>query len=210
MSLQYDPQKAIRSLRRKDKTLAALIKAIGEFRLAERSSGTPFKSLFRAIVYQQLSTKAAGAIHSRVMELYANSKHPKPEQILETADEILRGAGLSRNKTLAVKDLAAKTLDKTVPSRQKLNRMQDEEIIERLVSVRGVGRWTAEMLLIFELGRPDVLPVSDLGVRKGYKIAWNLDELPDPNTLLEYGEIWRPYRSVASWYLWRATDSLPA
>ena len=130
----------------------------------------------------------------------------RPQNILDASDEKLRGAGLSRNKMMALKDLAAKTLDGTVLTLARLERMKDEEIIERLTQVRGIGRWTVEMLLMFRLGRPDVLPVGDYGVRKGFSIVYGTEGLPTPKELARYGERWRPYRTVASWYMWRALD----
>jgi DNA-3-methyladenine glycosylase II len=133
----------------------------------------------------------------------------RPEDILGAPEEALRGAGLSGAKLAALKDLAAKTADGTVPTLARLRGMADEEIVERLTQVRGIGRWTVEMLLMFRLGRPDVLPVGDFAVRKGFALAYGLDESPKPKELLEYGERWRPYRSVASWYMWRAAE-LPA
>lgn len=168
----------------------------------------PFESLARNIIYQQLHGNAAAAIHQRVRDLYGKGKLA-PQDIINTPDELLRGAGLSTAKTVAIKDLAAKTLDGTVPTLARLHRMEDEEIIERLTQVRGIGRWTVEMLLIFRLGRPDVLPVGDFAVRKGFALAYGLTEQPKPKELLKYGERWQPFRSVASWYMWRASE-LPA
>jgi 3-methyladenine DNA glycosylase/8-oxoguanine DNA glycosylase len=141
-----------------------------------------------------------------VLALYHPRSHPRPEDILATPDDRLRGAGLSRNKTLAVKDLAAKSLDGTVPTLARLKRLDDEEIVERLSSVRGVGRWTVEMLLIFRLGRPDVLPATDYGVRKGFQRTFRTRGLPSSAQVLKRGERWRPYRSIASWYLWRSLE----
>ncbi|MDH3451232.1 MAG: DNA-3-methyladenine glycosylase [Gammaproteobacteria bacterium] len=205
----HDEHRATRILARRDKVLGYLIKRVGPCRLQERRRDDPFQSLFSAIVSQQVSTKAARAIHARVMQLFPRVEHPSPRQLLRKSDAALREAGLSRAKVLAVKDLAARVLDGTVPGVTELAEMDDEAIIERLVQVRGIGRWTVEMLLIFQLGRPDVFPVGDLGVRKGYMLAFGETEMPDPQRLWEIGEAWRPYRSVASWYLWRATDSVP-
>ena len=208
MSLPYDTQKALRSLRRKDQQLATIIRTIGPCRLALNSGQSPFASVFRAIVYQQLSGKAAGTIHNRVLELFTHQTLT-PEQTLALPDETLRNAGMSRAKTAAVKDLAAKTLQGIVPDTAELHALSDEDIIERLITVRGVGRWTAEMLLIFNLGRPDVLPVDDLAVRKGFMVTYDLPDMPTRAAVKTQGERWRPYRSVASWYLWRASE-LPA
>ena len=167
----------------------------------------PFDALAESIAYQQLSGKAAATIWKRVRALYPRRKYLDPKQILETPDEMLRAAGLSRSKVAAVKDLAAKTIDGTVPSARRLARMSDEEIIARLITVRGIGRWTVEMLLLFDLGRPDVWPVDDYGVRKGFAKTFSRRKLPTPKQLLKFGEKWRPHRSVAAWYFWRALDN---
>jgi len=169
---------------------------------------SPYASLLRAITYQQLSGKAAATIHGRVVALFPTGIGPTPTALLEMTDRALRGAGLSRNKLSALRDLSAKTLDGTVPDYATLAGMHDELVIERLTAVRGVGRWTAEMLLIFGLGRADVLPVTDLGIRKGFQLAYGMRRLPATSTLERAGRRWSPYRSVASWYLWRATDIL--
>jgi DNA-3-methyladenine glycosylase II len=165
-----------------------------------------FASLLRSIVYQQLTGKAAATILGRVVRTCGPARFPTPRQVLAIPAERLREAGLSTAKTAAVRDLAAKTLDGTVPSLARIRRMDDEEIVERLTQVRGIGRWTVEMLLIFRLGRPDVLPLNDLGVRKGFGLTFQRGKLPEPATMLRRGERWRPYRSVASWYLWRALE----
>jgi len=167
----------------------------------------PFDALAESIAYQQLSGKAAATIWKRVRALYPRRKYLDPKQILETPDEMLRAAGLSRSKVAAVKDLAAKAIDGTVPSAHRLARMSDEEIIARLITVRGIGRWTVEMLLLFDLGRPDVWPVDDYGVRKGFAKTFGKRKLPKPKQLMKLGEKWRPHRSVAAWYLWRALDT---
>lgn len=167
----------------------------------------PFDALAESIVYQQLSGKAAATIFGRVRALYPKRKWFSPELVIATPDETLRGAGLSRSKTIALKDLAARTLDGTVPTRAALERMSDEEIIARLTTVRGIGRWTVEMLLLFDLGRLDVWPVNDYGVQKGYAKTFGKKKLPKPKELLAIGERWRPYRSVAAWYFWRALDA---
>lgn len=206
MGLTYDPERAVVALRRRDKQLAKLIRRVGTFALETRSELTPFQTLLRSIVYQQLSGKAAGSIYARVLDLCPNDRKPTPQAMLKLGVEDLRRAGLSRSKVLAVKDLADKTMTRVVPSRRKLETMDDEEIISRLVTVRGVGPWTVEMLLIFHLGRPDVLPVCDLGVRRGFMLAYDRPELPTAPELQQRGECWRPYRSVASWYLWRANE----
>jgi len=166
----------------------------------------PFDALAESIVYQQLSGKAAATIWGRVRALYPKTKWLDPAKILVTPDEKLRGAGLSRSKTAAIKDLAAKTIDGTVPSGRALLRMSDDEIIARLTQVRGIGRWTVEMLLLFDLGRPDVWPVADYGVQKGFAKTFRKRKLPTAKQLMKQGEKWRPYRSVAAWYFWRALD----
>ncbi|HMB93603.1 MAG TPA: DNA-3-methyladenine glycosylase [Rhodothermales bacterium] len=206
MSLPYDFDAASATLAQTDPELARLIDQVKPLRLETRALGNPFVQLVRSITYQQLSTKAAGTIHGRMLALFPDSDHPSPEQILETPDETLRSAGLSRAKTRAIKDLAAKTVEGIVPTSEALTTMDNAAIIDRLTQVWGVGQWTVEMLLIFYLGRPDVLPVADLGVRKGFMIAYGLDDLPSPSELRDYGIRWQPYRSVASWYLWRAND----
>jgi DNA-3-methyladenine glycosylase II len=190
----------------RDPKLAALISQVGPFPIEPAAVVRPLDALARSITYQQLSGKAAATIFSRVCALYPGRKWFSAAKILATPDEAFRGAGLSRNKTAALKDLAAKTLDGTVPRHATLVKMSDEEIIGRLTSVRGIGRWTVEMLLLFHLGRLDVWPVDDLGVRKGYAKTFRKRTPPTPKQLLKIGEKWRPYRSVAAWYFWRALD----
>ena len=202
---QYDPKAALRHLRRQDKTLAALIKRVGPFTMESRAHLTPFQGLLRAIVYQQLSGLAAGSINRRLQALFPG-RRASAKRLLEFDEDTLRGVGLSRSKVASARDLAQKCLDGVVPNRRVLATMDDEAIIEQLVSIRGIGRWTAEMLLIFNLGRADVLPVADLGVRKGYMLHAGDAQMPSVKELQEHGERWRPYRSVASWYLWRATE----
>ncbi|MFL6215895.1 MAG: DNA-3-methyladenine glycosylase family protein [Blastocatellia bacterium] len=205
---EFDPQLATAHLSRADAQLAWLIEAAGPFQMAIRTMHSPFEALARNIVYQQLNGTAAAAIHARVLALAAR-RRLRPEDVLEASDEALRAAGLSRNKLDALRDLAAKTLDGTVPSLARLKRMNDEEIVERLTRVRGIGRWTVEMLLMSRLGRPDVLPVGDFGVRKGFSILYRREVLPTPKELTAYAERWRPYRTVASWYMWRAVELPP-
>ncbi|MGH8282020.1 MAG: DNA-3-methyladenine glycosylase family protein [Gammaproteobacteria bacterium] len=204
-SLAFDARRAVRYLKRADPRLANLMSQVGPLRLSVRPAGSPFEALLRAITYQQLSGKAAATIHSRLLDLFPGGL--TPERLLDTPEAALRGAGLSRNKMLSVRDLATKALDATVPDFAALEAMPDEEIIERLTAVRGVGRWTVEMLLIFTLGRPDVLPLDDLGIRKGFQLAYRMKRLPAAVTMLRAGRLWTPYRSVASWYLWRAADA---
>jgi len=204
--LAYDPDLACRHLTAADPRLGALIARAGEFTMRPVPTQSLFAALVESIVYQQLSGKAAETILRRVVALYRPRRFPRPVDILETPVERLRAAGLSAAKTAAVKDLAARTLEGTVPSMTRVRRMSDEEIIERLTTLRGIGRWTVEMLLLFRLGRPDVLPMGELGVRKGFARAFNRRALLDPLVLHRRAERWRPYRSVASWYLWRALD----
>jgi 3-methyladenine DNA glycosylase/8-oxoguanine DNA glycosylase len=208
--LSFDLRVAEAHIRTADPKLAAVIDLHGPCRIDPDGLMSPFAALVRSIAYQQLTGKAAATIHGRVLTLYRPRRHPRPEDVLATADDRLRGAGLSRAKILAVKDLAAKTLDGTVPTLARLKRLDDEEIVERLSSVRGVGRWTVEMLLIFRLGRPDVLPATDYGVRKGFQRTFRTRGLPSPAQVLKRGERWRPYRSIASWYLWRSLEKPPA
>jgi 3-methyladenine DNA glycosylase/8-oxoguanine DNA glycosylase len=165
----------------------------------------PYKALIRAVVYQQLSGKAAATIYGRVMALYGK-RHPTPAEIAETPDERLRAAGLSRQKIAAIRDIAHKRLDRVIPHQRSIAHLGDEEIVERLISVRGVGRWTVEMYLIFSLGRPDVLPVDDLGVRKGAEKM--LGRALTPRELGEYGTRWAPWRSAAAWHCWRAVETV--
>ena len=215
--LTFDPAEAVAHLKANDTKLGALIDKAGPFtlRLAQSRSGapSPFESLVESILYQQLHGKAAATIHRRVREYYGGN--PEPRLLLETPDEVLRTAGVSFNKIKALKDLAARTLNGTVPSHAAIKKMSDAEIIERLTEVRGIGPWTVEMLLIFRLGRPDVLPATDYGVRKGFALTFlrvpktrplEAQDLPLPEVLLKRGKRWAPFRSVASWYLWRACD----
>ena len=211
--LPFDPEQALAHLRDRDPKLGALIEKVGAFRLRLDPSPSPFESLLESILYQQLHGKAAAAIHQRVREFFHGD--PSPQALLDTPDEPLRAAGVSGNKIKAMRDLAAKTLDGTVPAHAAIKKMSEADIVERLTEVRGIGPWTVEMLLIFRMGRPDVLPVTDYGVRKGYALtfmrvpksrALAAEDLPKPDVLFKRGERWRPFRSVASWYLWRACD----
>jgi DNA-3-methyladenine glycosylase II len=200
-----DADLVMRELCRVDKRLARIIRKVGSFPTKRQKSQHPYQSLMQSIVYQQLAGKAAATIFGRVAALGVNG-FPTAEEILEMDATKLRGAGLSRQKIAAVKDLAAKTLDGTVPTLAKLRRMSEVEIHERLVQVRGIGEWSVQMFLMFRLGRPDVLPSNDLGIRKGFQHVYRLPDTPKPQMILDHGERWRPYRSIASWYLWRAVD----
>ncbi|MCP3098146.1 DNA-3-methyladenine glycosylase [Myxococcus sp. K15C18031901] len=195
-----------RALGRADPTLGALMKRVGPFRLELTPLQSPFAALARSIVFQQLHGRAAAAIFERVSERVGKGRNFTPQALLSTSEAELREAGLSANKLAAVQDLARKSLEGTVPPLSKVRRMDDAALIEHFTQVRGIGQWTVEMLLIFRLGRPDVLPVDDFGVRKGFMLAYGLPEMPRPKALLEHGERWRPWRTVASWYLWRAAE----
>ena len=189
-----------------DPRLAALIARSLRYNVKPVQSLRPFDALAESIAYQQLNGKAAATIFGRVRALYPRQKYLDPKKILATPDDSFRAAGLSRSKIAALKDLAAKTIDGTVPSARAIAQMSDEEIIVRLTEVRGIGRWTVEMLLLFDLGRPDVWPVDDYGVRKGFAKIFGRRKLPTPKQLMKFGEKWRPYRSMAAWYFWRALD----
>jgi DNA-3-methyladenine glycosylase II len=204
--LAYDPTVACRHLAEADPRMGTLIARAGAFTMRPEPTQSLFAALLEAIVYQQLSGKAAATILGRVVALYRPRRFPRPQDIIDTPPERLRAAGLSAAKTAAIHDLAARTLDGTVPPMGRVRRMPDDEIIAHLTTVRGVGRWTVEMLLLFRLGRPDVLPLGDLGVRQGFARAFDRRVLTDPLVLSRRAERWRPYRSVASWYLWRALD----
>jgi DNA-3-methyladenine glycosylase II len=211
--LPFDAEEAVAHLRARDAKLGALMDRVGPFALRLDASPSPFESLLESILYQQLHGKAAATIHRRVREYFHGD--PPPQALIDTPDEVLRAAGVSGNKIRALKDLAAKTLDGTVPSHAAIKKMPDADIVERLTEVRGIGPWTVEMLLIFRMGRPDVLPVTDYGVRKGYALtfmrlpksrALAAEDLPKPDVVFKRGMRWKPFRSVASWYLWRACD----
>ncbi len=185
--------------------MCALIRRVGPCGLAVRSH-QPFETLVRAIAHQQIHGRAAEAILGRFIALFPGRRFPTPEDIVTVDARKIRGAGFSRAKTRSIKDIARKTRSGLIPTRRACHRLGDAELIERLVQVRGVGQWTVEMLLMFTLGRPDVLPVDDFGVREGFKIAYRRRQQPTPKQLRRYGERWQPYRSVAAWYLWRATE----
>jgi DNA-3-methyladenine glycosylase II len=193
-----------------DPVMAALIEAAGPYRLRAVACPSPFKHLTQAIISQQISGRAAAAILGRFVALFGMSaaaeEFPAPESILAEHDSALRAAGLSASKVAAVRDLATKTLAGVVPDSAVLQQLPDQQIIERLTVVRGIGAWTVQMMLMFQLGRADVLPINDYGVRNGFRIAYRRRDLPTPGELQRYGERWTPYRSAAAWYLWRAVD----
>lgn len=197
---------AIRHLCRVDPVMRRLIRDVGPFALIPNIRRTPFESLARAIAFQQLHEKAAESILKRFIALFPGRRFPRPAELLAADVDAIRGAGFSGAKVLALRDLAAKTLDGTVPTSRAITLLDDEAMVERLVAVRGIGRWTVQMLLIFQLGRPDVLPVDDFGVRNGFRIAYRRRTMPAPKEVLRYGERWKPYRTAAAWYLWRAAD----
>jgi DNA-3-methyladenine glycosylase II len=206
LSLPFDHVAAHEFLTRTDKHLARLIEKTGEFQFALDQCESVYESLLEAIAYQSISGKAAATIFARIKALGANGICPTPQEILRAPTQTLRKAGLSGAKALAMKDLAKKTVEGVVPTMADANKMSDEELIERLISVRGIGAWTVEMFLIFRLGRPDVLPIHDYGVQKGFAITYGKPHIPKPRELAEFGERWRPYRTVASWYMWRAVQ----
>jgi 3-methyladenine DNA glycosylase/8-oxoguanine DNA glycosylase len=203
----FDPRKAVRHLKAADPALAALMEAVGPFRMELKGSRSLFGALAEAIVYQQLSTKAAATIYGRVEALFPRAKDGfTPRHILKADGDTLRGCGLSRAKVLAVQDLAERVQSGELPTLDEAHALADAALIERLITVRGIGRWSAEMFLMFRLGRPDVLPLDDYSLRKAYAKAFKKRTLPSPQTLEKHGEKWRPYRTVASWYLWQALD----
>jgi DNA-3-methyladenine glycosylase II len=189
-----------------DARFAALISRIGRPRLDIQRQRSPYEALVRAIAHQQLHGRAAEAILARFSALFPGEGFPEPDAVMATADAALRGCGFSGGKIAAIRDICAKALDGTVPTRRQSHRLSDEALIERLTSIRGVGRWTVEMLLLFTLGRPDVLPVDDFGVREGYRVLYELSAQPKPRLLNEIGLAWSPHRSLATWYLYRAAE----
>lgn len=205
-ALPFDLAAATRLLAARDERLARLIAEAAPFALDPNGPRSPYEALLRAIAYQSISGKAAATIYGRVRALGRGDGPPTPEEMLRLRTPTLRRAGLSAAKALAMKDLARKAIDGVVPTLEEAHALSDEELVERLVSVRGIGVWTVEMFLIFRLGRPDVLPVHDLGVRKGWALTYGGERLPTAKELLAFGERWRPYRTVASWYMWRACE----
>lgn len=212
--VRYDAALACRELAESDRTLARLMERAGPFTLRLKQTASPFEALLESIIHQQLHGRAARTIHDRVLALFAGGQ-PTPEVLLQLPEDRLRAAGLSAGKLAALRDLAEKSCSGTVPALSTLRRMADEEIIAHLTQVRGIGVWTVEMLLIFYLGRPNVMPVKDYGVRKGFALTFGklpvgapvrAEDLPDAATLERRARRWRPWCSVASWYLWRACD----
>jgi len=204
--LPFDLRIAKAALAAKDERLARLIEDTVEFQIEMESMDSPYEALMESITYQSISGKAAATIFARIKALGSHGRAPTPQEMLKLRPQKLRKAGLSGAKVLAMKDLAQKTIDGVVPTLEEAQKMSDEELVERLVSVRGIGAWTVEMFLIFRLGRPDVLPIHDLGVKKGWSVTYGKKRMPKPKELLAFGERWRPYRTVASWYMWRAFE----
>jgi DNA-3-methyladenine glycosylase II len=202
-------------LSRTDPVMAGLVAAAGPYRLKPELECTLFRALVRAISHQQLHANAANAILKRFISSCGSGDFPTAEEVLAAPRRKMRAAGFSLAKIAALKDLARKSLDGVVPERASLAAIADDEIIERITQVRGIGRWTVEMMLMFQLGRADVLPVDDFGVRNGFRLAYGLRKMPPPRALMAFGERWRPHRTAAAWYLWRAvelsrTGQLPA
>ncbi len=200
----FDLAEATKSLAERDEKLKLLIAESQPFQMSADELESPYEALLEAIAYQSISGKAAATIFARIKALSSTGRAPSPKEMLKLRKQALRKAGLSGAKVLAMKDLAKKTIEGVVPSLADAQKLSDEELVKRLTSVRGIGAWTVEMFLIFRLGRPDVLPIHDLGVQKGWSITYGKKRKPKPKELLAFGERWRPYRTVASWYMWRA------
>lgn len=204
--LSYDWDHGIAHLRSRDKRLARLIDASRPERIEPARTTTLFHALCQSIVHQQLNGTAAATIFSRVRAIYAPKRFPTPEDLATTPMDRLRAAGLSNAKAMAMQDLARRTASRELPTLAQVRRMPDEEIVERLTVVRGIGPWTVHMLLMFRLGRPDVLPVADYGVRKGFQVWYRKREMPTAEELTAHAERWRPYRSVGAWHMWRVLE----
>lgn len=204
--LRFDAELATRTLAAADPILGRLMARVGPYAPQTIAAPDAFHALLRAVVYQQLSGKAAATIHGRLLDALGGGDTPGPARIAAADEATLRGAGLSQNKMLSLQALAAAQIDGDLPDESALDDYDDAELIERYSAIRGIGRWTVEMLLLFHLGRPDVMPIHDLGVRKGYARTYQRDELPKPKQLERECELWRPYRSIGSWYMWRATE----
>jgi DNA-3-methyladenine glycosylase II len=202
-TMDVDP---IDYLSKKDPVLARLIRDVGAYTFAPQPARSPFEALVRAVAHQQLNGTAAETILRRFIALFPKRTFPHPGDIPKVPDRAIRAAGFSGAKIAAIRDISAKTIHGIIPSSSLIKHLPDDEIIERLTTVRGVGRWTVEMLLIFKLGRMDVLPADDFGVRYGFKAAYKRKEMPAPKELLAFGERWRPYRTIGAWYMWRASD----
>jgi DNA-3-methyladenine glycosylase II len=184
-----------------------LIREHGRCALVPETRRSPFQSLLQAVAHQQLNGTAANTILMRFKKLFPGRKFPRPEDLAKVTDEQMRACGFSFAKIKSIRDIAEKTLSGVVPTSRQIVKLSNDEIIERLTEVRGVGRWTVEMLLIFQLGREDVLPADDFGVRSGFRLAYKKREMPKPKALLAHGKRWRPHGTTAAWYLWRAADA---
>jgi len=206
LSSPFDHKAAIEHLSKVDRRLARVIAKSTEFSLKIDSAQSPYESLLQAITYQSIAGKAARVIFSRLQTLGTNGRSPTPTELLRVRAPKLRKIGLSFAKIAAVRDLAQKTIEGVVPTLEDAEKMSDQELVDRLISVRGIGAWTVEMFLIFRLGRPDVLPIHDYGVQKGFALTYRKKSIPKPRELAAFGERWRPWRTVASWYLWRAVE----
>ncbi|MCC6235339.1 MAG: DNA-3-methyladenine glycosylase 2 family protein [Verrucomicrobiales bacterium] len=198
---------AILHLQKVDPVLRRVIRQVGGCTLEPDGRRTPFESLVRAVANQQLNGRAAETILNRFIALFPRRRFPRAEEVPALSDAQMRACGFSRAKIAAIRDIAAKAETGWIPTSAQIRRMTDEAIVERLVEVRGVGRWTVEMLLIFKLGRPDVLPADDFGVRNGFRLAYGLAEMPTPREVREHGACWAPHRTTAAWYLWRMVDT---
>jgi DNA-3-methyladenine glycosylase II len=206
MTLPFDLTEAMRHLSECDETLKKLVAEARPFEIDLTNTHSPYEVLLRAVTYQSISGKAAATIWGRIRALGQHGHPPAPDKMRKMPVAKLRKAGLSAAKAASMKDLAEKALAGIVPTHEEALKLSDEELVERLISVRGIGAWTVEMFLIFRLGRPDVLPIHDLGVKKGWSVAYGKKHMPTPEQLLKFGERWRPYRTVASWYMWRAFE----
>jgi DNA-3-methyladenine glycosylase II len=198
---------AHKHLSKRDPVLRRLIREHGKCDLTPETRRPPFQSLVQAVAHQQLNGTAANTILTRFQKLFPGRKFPHPEDLAKVTDEQIRACGFSFAKIKSIRDIAEKTLSGVVPSSRQIVNLSDDEIIARLTEVRGVGRWTVEMLLIFQLGRPDVLPADDFGVRTGFRVAYKKRDMPKPKELLAFGEQWKPHRTTAAWFLWCAADA---
>jgi DNA-3-methyladenine glycosylase II len=198
--------RTLKILSKSDRVLKKLIKATGPVKIKAQKLQSPYEALVESVVFQQLSGKAAQTILNRVLALFPTKKFPTPEDLLKTSVETLRGVGLSRAKASFVHDIARKTIEGIVPDSKEIETLTDEQIIERLTQIHGVGPWTVQMLLIFKLARPDVWPINDYGVRKGYALAYGKRKLPTPTQLAKAGEQWKPHRTSVAWYMWRSIE----
>jgi DNA-3-methyladenine glycosylase II len=205
-NLCFDLAEATKHLSERDECLKCLIAETVPFQIDVAEAQSPYEVLVESITHQSISGKAAATIYGRIKALGSDGRPPSPEAMLKIPKAKLRKAGLSGAKAIAMKDLAKKAVQGIVPTFEQAQSLSDDELVKRLISVRGIGAWTVEMFLIFRLGRPDVLPIHDLGVKKGWSVAYGKKHMPKPKELLEFGERWRPYRTVASWYMWRAFE----